>query len=68
MTPRDECSYREVSDLPCLDGALETLNEVSLESEYVSFSSNFEFLLLTMALGNWLYSLEYLANLPCRLS
>lgn len=68
MTPRDECSSGEVSDLPCLVGALETFNEVSLESEYLSLSSNFEFLLLTIAPGSWLYSLEFLANLPCRLS
>lgn len=67
MTSKDEFSSGEVSDLPCLDGALEPLNEVSLESEYVSLSSNFEFFLLTMALGKSLYSLEFLANLPCTL-
>lgn len=68
MTPKDEFSSGEVSDLPCLHGALETFNEVSLESEYVSLSSNFEFLLLTTALGNFLHSLEFLANLRYRLS
>lgn len=62
MNPKDEFSSGEVGDLLCLHGILITFIDASLEREYVFLSSNFDVLLLTLALRSKLTVLYRFAS------